>query len=227
LSNGDERLALDLYIGLGFSIILYGIEMSVRAALLIAPLILGGLAGCEAPRAQYASLAEAPAHDRLLAPQEVVPGRLAYVDAPDAFAPVLASRVAYPTQAQANYAYQRSWASNEQSDDDPLALNGSDPKGSDRGPVRVRLFACRSGALDDITARIVPTRGPVVHCATDFVDAQDRRLFRETVNFFYERGAWRMAQTAPPKARAPWIAPEASPKDYFSWSPWGRRTTPY
>jgi hypothetical protein len=201
--------------------------MSVRAALLIAPLILGGLAGCEAPRAQYASLAEAPAHDRLLAPQEVVPGRLAYVDAPDAFAPVLASRVAYPTQAQANYAYQRSWASNEQSDDDPLALNGSDPKGSDRGPVRVRLFACRSGALDDITARIVPTRGPVVHCATDFVDAQDRRLFRETVNFFYERGAWRMAQTAPPKARAPWIAPEASPKDYFSWSPWGRRTTPY
>jgi hypothetical protein len=66
-----------------------------------------------------------------------------------------------------------------------------------------------------------------VHCATDFVDARDRRLYRETVNFFYERGAWRMAQTAPPQAQAPWIAPESSPKDYFSWSPWGRRTTPY
>jgi hypothetical protein len=227
LSNGDERLALDLYIGLGFSIILYGIEMSVRAALLIAPLILGGLAGCEAPRAQYASMAEAPARDRLLSPREVVPGRLAYADAPDAFAPVLASRVAYPTQAQANYAFQRSWASSEQSGGAPLALIVGDPKGSVRGPVRVRLFDCRSGALDDITARIVPTRGPIVHCATDFLDAQERRLFRETVNFFYERGAWRMAQTAPPKARAPWIAPEASPKDYFSWSPWGRRTTPY
>jgi hypothetical protein len=66
-----------------------------------------------------------------------------------------------------------------------------------------------------------------VHCATDFLDAQDRGLFRETVNFFYAHGAWRMAQTAPPKAQAPWVAPESSPKDYFSWSPWGRRTTPY
>lgn len=201
--------------------------MSARAALLIAPLILGGLAGCEAPRAQYSSMAEAPARDRLLAPREVVPGRLAYADAPDAFAPVLASRVAYPTQAQANYAFQRSWASSEQSGGAPLALIGGDPKGSDREPVRVRLFACRPGALDDITGHIVPARGRVVHCATDFLDAQDRRLFRETVNFFYERGAWRMAQTAPPQAQAPWIAPESSPKDYFPWSPWGRRTTPY
>jgi hypothetical protein len=201
--------------------------MPARAALLIAPLILGDLAGCEAPRAQYASMAEAPARDRLLAPREEVPGRLAYADAPDAFAPVLTSRVAYPTQAQANDAFQRSWASSEQSDGDPLALIVGDPKGSDRGPVRVRLFACRSGGLDDITGRIVPTRGRGVHCATDFVDAQDRRLFRETVNFFYERGAWRMAQTAPPQAQAPWIAPESSPKDYFSWSPWGRRMTPY
>jgi hypothetical protein len=201
--------------------------MSGRVALFIAPLILGGLAGCEAPRVQYASMDEAPARDRLLMPREVVPGRLAYADEPDAFAPVLASRVAYPTQAQANYAFQRSWASSEQSGGDPLALIVGDHKGSDRGPVRVRLFACRSGALDDITGRIVTLRGRVVHCATDFVDVQGRRLFRETVNFFYERGAWRMVQTAPPQAQAPWIAPESSPKDYFSWSPWGRRTTPY
>ncbi|RTL89922.1 MAG: hypothetical protein EKK29_02195 [Hyphomicrobiales bacterium] len=107
-----------------------------------------------------------------------------------------------------------------------MALIVGDPNGSGE-PVRVRLFACRSGALDDITGRIVSARGRVVHCATDFLDAQDRKLFRETVNFFYERGAWRMAQTAPPQAQAPWIAPESSPKDYFSWSPWGRRTTPY
>jgi hypothetical protein len=200
--------------------------MFARTVLFIAPLAFGGLAGCEAPRAQYASMAEAPARDRLLTPREVVPGRLTYADAPDAFAPVLASRVAYPTQAQANYAFQRSGASREPSDGDPLALIVDDPKGSGE-PVRVRLFACRSGALDDITGRIVSARRRVVHCATDFIDAQDRRLFRETVNFFYERGAWRMARTAPPQTQAPWIAPESSPKDYFSWSPSGRRTTPY
>jgi hypothetical protein len=172
-------------------------------------------------------MAGPPARDRLLTPREVIPGRLAYADEPDAFAPVLASGVAYPTQAQANYAFQRSRTSSELSDGDPLALSVGDPKGADRAPVRVRLFACRSGGLDDITGRIVPARGRTVHCATDFLDAQDRRLFRETVNFLYERGVWRMAQTAPPKAQAPWVAPEPSPKDYFSWSPWGRRTTPY
>jgi hypothetical protein len=157
----------------------------------------------------------------------VVPGRLAYADEPDAFAPVLANRVAYPTQSQANYAFQRSWAARERADGDPMTLSVSDPNDSGHGPVRVRHFACRSGALDDITGRIVAPRGRVVHCATDFLDARDRRLFRETVNFFYERGAWRMAETAPPKAQAPWVASESSPKDYFSWSPWGRRTAPY
>jgi hypothetical protein len=169
----------------------------------------------------------APVRDRLLAPREVIPGRLAYADEPDAFAPVLASRVAYPTQAQANYAFRRSWASSEWSEGDPSALSVGDPKVSDHGPVRVRLFACRAGGLDDITGRIVTPGGHVVHCATDFLDARDRRLFRETLNFFYEQGAWRMAQTAPPKAQAPWVASESSPKDYFSWSPLGRRTTPY
>jgi hypothetical protein len=201
--------------------------MSGRAALLIAPWILGGLAGCEAPRAQYSSMAGPPARDRLLTPREVIPGRLAYADEPDAFAPVLASRVAYPTQAQANYAFQRSWRSSERPDGDPSTLSVGDPKGADRAPVRVRLFACRPGALDDITGRIELPRGRVVHCATDFLDAGDRGLFRETVNFFYERGAWRMAQTAPPQAQAPWVAPESSPNDYFFWSPCGRRVTPY
>lgn len=199
----------------------------MRAALLIAPLILGGLAGCEAPRAQYSSMAWAPAGDRLLTPREVVPGRLAYADAPDAFAPVLANHVAYPTQAQANYAFQRSWSARERSDGDHMTLSVGDRNDPGHGPVRIRLFACRSGALDDITGRIVTPRGRVVHCATDFLDAQGGPLFRETTNFFYEHGAWRVAETAPPKAQAPWIAPEPSPKDYFSWSPWGRRTTPF
>jgi hypothetical protein len=199
--------------------------MSGRAVLLIAPLILGGLAGCDAPADQYFSVVRPPARDRLLAPREVIPGRLAYADKPDAFAPVLVNRVAYPTQAQANYAFQGSRASSESSEGDPLPVSiGGD---ATRGPVHIRLFACRSGALDDVTGRIKLPRGSVVHCATDFLDAQDRRLFSETVNFFYERGAWRMAETAPLKTQAPWVAPEPSPKDYISWSPWGRRTTPY
>ena len=110
---------------------------------------------------------------------------------------------------------------------DPLVVRAAEPPSSDRRVVRVHLFACRPGALNDTTGRIVAVRGHVVHCATDFLDAQDRRLSRQTVNFTYDRGAWRMAETAPPTAPAPWINPEPSPKDYFSWLSWGRRTTPY
>jgi hypothetical protein len=196
----------------GDSIILYGRDMPRRAALLLSPLIVGALGGCEAPAGQYLSVAQPPARDRLLTPREVIPGRLAYADEPDAFAPVLANRIAYPTQAQANGAFQRSQALSESSEAEA---------------VHIRLFACRPGALDDVTGRIELPHGRVVHCATDFLDARGRRLFRETVNFAYERGAWIMAVTAPPKTPAPWIAPEPSPRDYFSWSPWGRRTTPY
>lgn len=199
-----------------------------RAPFLLAPLIMVGLAGCEAPTAQYSVAAPPPIRDPLFRPHEVVPGRLEYARQPDTFAPVLTQRVAYPTQEQASYAFQRFSMAPGDPLSDPFTVRATGSLASDGRAVRIHLFACRPGALNDTTGRIeAAVRGHVVHCATDFLDAQDRRLSRETMNFTYERGAWRMAETAPPTAPAPWINPESSPKDYFSWLPWGRRTTPY
>lgn len=202
--------------------------MNRRGAFLLALLMSGGLAGCKGAPAQYAFLGSPPARDALLAPRQVIPGRLEYAEQPDTFAPLLTQRRAFPTETQANFAFQRFLASAV-----PVAGGGPLPGArsasafTDRGAVRIRLFACRPGVLNDTTGRIELPRGNEVHCATDFLGARDRRLFRETVNFFYERGAWRMAETAPPLTPAPWINPEPSPKDPFSWAPWGRRTTPY
>ena len=195
--------------------------MPRRSLFLLTLLIPGGLVGCEGAPAQYALSGSPPARDALLTPKQVIPGRLEYADEPDTFAPLLTQRLAYPTQDQANDAYQRFLASAVD------VAGASAPAPSARGAVQIRLFACRPGLLNDTTGRIEAPRGHDVHCATDFLDALDRRLFRETVNFSYERGAWRLAETAPPLSAAPWINPEPSPKDFFSWAPWGRRTTPY
>lgn len=201
--------------------------MRRRAVLLFTLPIAGGLAGCESLPAQQSLAVFTPARDALLEPREVTPGRLEYAEQPDTFAPLLTQRRAYPTQLQANDAHRRFLTSAVRVGADPLVVGNSTPASLDRAAVRIRLFACRPGALNDVTGRIEPPRGHEVHCATDFLDAQDRRLYRETVNFSYERGAWRMAETAPPLTPASWINPEASPKDFFSWAPWGRRTTPY
>ena len=201
--------------------------MPRRTRYLLAPLVLAGLAGCEAPPAGYSVAAQPSTRDPLLTPRDVVPGRLEYARQPDTFAPVLTQRLAYPSQEQANYAFERFSMAVEYAASNSLVVRSAEPPFSDRRAVRIRLFACRPGALNDTTGRIEAVRGHVVHCATDFLDAQDRRLSRETVNFTYDRGAWRMAETAPPTAPAPWINPEPSPKDYSSWLPWGRRTTPY
>ena len=197
------------------------------AIFLLVPVISGGLAGCEAAPAQYAFSGAPPVRDALLAPRQVIPGHLEYAVQPDSFAPVLTQRRAYPTQDQANDAFQRLLASGGRGSAAGLVVTPSASVFTDRGAVRIRLFACRPGALNDTTGRIALPRAPEVHCATDFLDAQDRRLFRGTVNFSYERGVWRMAITVPPSTPAPWINPEPSPKDFFSWAPWGRRTTPY
>lgn len=201
--------------------------MPRRTRFFLAPLILAGLTGCETPLARYSQVAQPPTRDPLLTPRELVPGRLEYARPPDTFAPLLTQRVAYPSQEQANYAFERFSMAVEYPASNPLVVRSAEQPFSDRRAVRIHLFACRPGALNDTTGRIEAVRGHVVHCATDFLDAQDRRISRQTVNFNYDRGAWHMAETAPPTAPAPWINPEPSPKDYFSWLPWGRRTTPY
>jgi hypothetical protein len=98
---------------------------------------------------------------------------------------------------------------------------------TERRAASLRLFACKPGTLNSVTGRIVEPRGKAVHCATDFLDGQGRRLSRETVNFFYSEGVWRMLETNAPTMPAAWINPERSPSDPFFWFPFGKRSTPY
>jgi hypothetical protein len=176
------------------------------------------LEGCAAAPQEPIALV-APERDPLIAPAKLVPGRLEYAQQPDTFAPVLTHRIPYPTQDQANNAFRRDYVVLL----DPARQSAAD----DRKAVRVHIFACAPGTLNDTTARIEPPQGNAVHCATDFYNAADRRLSRETVNYYYYAGAWHMRPADPPLAAAPWINPEASPTDNFAWLPFGRRTTPY
>jgi hypothetical protein len=188
--------------------------------------IVALLSGCETPPSA-ALVAPPPLRDRLYTPAEITPGRLQYAREPDAFAPVLTDRVAYPTQEQANNAFARDNMASSYSTKGPYVTRASDPLPTDRRAASLHLFACKPGALNSVTGRIVEPSGQVVHCATDFLDGQGRRLSRETVNFYYSAGAWRMLETNAPTTRAAWINPERSPSDPFSWLPFGRRSTPY
>ncbi len=184
------------------------------------------LSGCETtPPA--AMVAPPPGRDRLYTPAEITPGRLQYAREPDAFAPVLTDRVAYPTQEQANTAFARENMASSYPTKGPYVIRASDPLPTERRATSLRLFACKPGALNSVTGRIVEPSGHAVHCATDFLDGQGRRLSRETVNFFYSGGAWRMFETNAPTTPAAWINPERSPSDPFSWFPFGKRSTPY
>jgi hypothetical protein len=182
----------------------------------IAVSILGGalLAGCavQPEPLPLAAPVIAPARDALYAPAEVRAGRLAYAPDRTTFAPVLTERVAYPTQAQAQNAFMRSpWAA-------VRFASAAEPGHA----ASVRLFACRPGALDGQTGRMARYRGPVVLCATEFLDAAGQPLWRAPINFYFHRHAWRMHDPDPPRAPAPWLYPERSPPQ--SWNPFGDRT---
>lgn len=162
-----------------------------------------GLAGCASPAPSILIAASSPATDRLFRPARVEPGRLEYAPDRSTFAPVLTERVTYPTQPQANNAYRRLLASA------PPELRATS----------VRLFGCGPGAIDPQTARVARYRGSVVLCATDFLDAYGGVIGRRPVNFVYVRGAWAMHPVDPPRALAPWINRERSPRDPWSWLP--------
>lgn len=140
----------------------------------------------------------------LQTPAHVVPGRLEYAPDNSTFAPILTERFPYPTQADANAAYLR-WIS--------AAAPGRSY------PSAVRLFGCKPGAVDAQTARVTRYRGPVVHCATDLLDGDGRRLRRETVNAYYHRSAWTMQPVDPPRAPVAWRDREGSPRDIWRWLP--------
>ena len=176
-----------------------------RSYLLLASGCAFLLAGC-APSAPppIVEVASVPATDRLYRPQRVRPGELEYAPDRTTFAPMLAERFPYPTQAQANDAYRRLLA---------------DASHDSLSPSSLRLFGCKPGALDEQTARVTRPRGPLVHCAVDFLDAAGRPVARETANFYYWRSAWRMQLVHPPRALVPWRNPEFLWQDMWRWAP--------
>lgn len=143
-------------------------------------------------------------YDPLYKPDEVRPGRLEYAPDRSTFAPILTERFPYPTQSEANSAYRR-------------LLEAARP--NPHYPASVWLFGCGPGALDGPTARIRHYGGPIVHCATDFLDAAGNRPRRETVNFSYYARAWHMRPVYPPRTTVPWRSHEHSPKDVWRWLP--------
>lgn len=174
--------------------------MTMRPGLLS----LLALVGCASPPpVAIVTAPSPPATDALYRPARVVPGRLEYAPDRSTFAPLLTERVAYPTQPEANSAYQRY-----------VAYGGADLRASS-----VRLFGCRPGALDPQTARVARPRAVAVICATDFLDPSGRTIGRRPVNFTYRHQAWTMQPVDPPRSLAPWIGRERSPSDPWSWLP--------
>lgn len=209
------------------------------------------LAGCAGqPLTPIADGPAVPAHDAMYTPQRVGPGRLEYAPDRDTFAPILTTRGPFPTQQQANDAYQRALGAPTYG---PAVITGTvrgrhgarrvkmreavvtaEPRviaapelvaGASAAhlPASIRLFACKPGALDSQTARIYHYNGPVVHCATDFLDAAGAPVKRETVNFAYYDRAWHMDFTNPPGEAVRWAHPTFSPKDPWRWFPFRGR----
>lgn len=167
--------------------------------------LLVALSGCTTPNAVIGTVErEASRPEPLYMPPRIVPGRLAYAPDRSTFAPILTERFPYPTQPQANAAYRR--------------LVAAAPPGN-AYPSSIRLFGCKPGALDEQTARVARYPGPVVHCATDFLDPNGRVLWRETSNFFYHREVWMMQALDPPRAPVAWRDREGSPTDPWWWVP--------
>ena len=182
------------------------------------------LAGCATnPEPYVGAVMSPPAREALYAPEKAQPGRLEYAPDRDTFAPVLTERFTFPTQQQANNAWLRARV--------PPGPQGiinasealSTPESSGTNVSRISIFACKPGAFDEQTTRIARYKGPVVHCATDFLNEAGQRLRRETVNFYWDRRVWRLQETDPPRTPVRWRDRETSPGDHWSWLPFGNR----
>jgi hypothetical protein len=176
--------------------------MMRRRHCLVTPLLIA-LAGCAAPAQPVVEMGP-PIPEPVYSPDQVKPGRLEYAPDRSTFAPVLTERFPYPTQPEANAAYRR--------------LLATAP--ADRAyPASIRLFGCKPGALDELTARVTRYQAPVVHCATDFLDSSGRRTRRETANFYYYGTVWNIQPIYPSHTAVPWRNRERSPKDFWWWVP--------
>ncbi len=169
------------------------------------------LSACSQPQPILVLENRLPTMDALHRADPVVPGRLAYAPDRETFAPVLTEPFAYPTQKQAEHAWQR-------------ASSGSVDIGEQlRRPSAIRLFGCKPGALDNLTGRVTRYRGPVVHCAADFGLVPGQPLRRETMNFYHHGGAWRLLTTDASRASVAWLNREKSERDPWRFLPWRER----
>ena len=165
------------------------------------------LSGCSATAPELpapVAMASITGAEALRRPERVVPGRLEYAPDGSTFAPILTERFAYPTQSDANAAYLRM-----------ISAGGAS---ASYAPA-IRLFGCKPGALDGRTARVLRYRGPVVHCAVDFLDGEGRQFGRAVANFYYHRSLWTMQPVDPPRAPVAWRDREGSPRDFWWWLP--------
>jgi len=165
-------------------------------------IVLSGCAASAPEPMPSLTVASVTGREALHTPGRVVPGRLEYAPDGPTFAPILTERFPYPTQSDANAAY--------------LRLVGMTTVGRP-GSGSIRLFGCKPGALDGKTARVTRYRGPVVHCATDLLDGDGRRLRRETVNFYYHHSMWTMQPVDPPGSPVAWRDRERSPRGLWWW----------
>lgn len=169
------------------------------------------LASCAQPQPVSLVAEGRPTSDALYRADPVRPGRLAYAPDRATFAPMLTEAYTYPTQPQAEQAWQRA------------SLNRMEVMARNDGPPGIRLFGCKPGALDSLTGRITRYRGPVVHCAADVAMASGLPPRRETVNFYYHGGAWSLLMTDAPRAPVAWLNREKSVRDPWRFLPWRDR----
>lgn len=183
-------------------------------------------AGCASQQVNDTQVSS-PATSAYLAPEQVDRGGQEYGSGYERFPPIMTARTGYPTQNQATAALRlsrwrtvsiRTLVTKEgiKTIDVPAAL-------PDTVADRVRLFACRPGALDGVTGRVRTYRGPVVVCASDLIGADGAVLARVPLNFYYWQGAWRVQDPRPGYKPVPWVENEPSPPRSSGWLPWQDR----
>jgi hypothetical protein len=184
------------------------------------------LAGCASHPINDAQISS-PATSAYLAPGHVDRGGQEYGPGYERFPPVMTARTGYPTQNQANAALRLSrWGTVPirtlvmKEGVKTIAVPADLP---DALADRVRLFACRPGALDGGTGRVRIYRGPVVVCASDLIAADGEVLARVPLNFYYWQNAWRVHDPRPGYKPVPWVENEPSPPRSSGWLPWQDR----
>lgn len=184
------------------------------------------LASCASPTVDDAQVSS-PATSAYLASEHIDRGGQEYGPDYERFPPVMTARAGYPTQNQADAALRLSrWGTVPigtlitKEGVKTIAVPAELPDAPAR---RVRLFACRPGALDGETGRVRTYHGPVVVCASDLIGADGAVLARVPLNFYYWQKAWRVQDPRPSYQPVPWGENEPSPRKSSGWLPWQDR----